>query len=137
MVDASQARSLVNSLPNGLKTQLGRWFEGGVDVSGGEWQRIALARMFFRRNASLWILDEPSAALDINAEVELHDILRKNDNDKMILLISHRFATVRHADEILVLDQGQIIERGAHKDLMAHNGTYQAMFNKQLEGLGD
>ena len=135
VLNVSQARTLVDSLKHGLKTQLGRWFEGGVDISGGQWQRVALARMFFRSGAELWILDEPSAALDIHAEVKLHETLRQNAGQKMVLLISHRFATVRHADEILVLEEGRVVERGNHDELMAAKGLYHEMFEKQAEGL--
>jgi ATP-binding cassette, subfamily B, bacterial len=135
VLKVSQSKSVEQSLSLGLETQLGKWFEGGVELSGGEWQRIALARMFYRKDASLLILDEPSSALDINAELELHESLRHNNDNKMILVISHNFATVRHANEILVLDKGIIIERGSHEELMQIKGKYYKMYQGQIKSI--
>jgi ATP-binding cassette subfamily B protein len=135
VLDQAQASEVVAALPAGTETQLGRWFEGGVELSGGQWQRIALARTFARRSARLWILDEPSSALDIHAEAQMHELLRQNAGDKMVLLISHRMGTVRHADEIVVLEHGRVVERGTHAELMAIGGRYRTMFDLQAASL--
>jgi ATP-binding cassette subfamily B protein len=117
-------------LPNGLDQLLGKRFDGGVDLSGGEWQRLALARAYLRK-AEILILDEPTAALDAQAEHEVYNQFAELATDHMVLLISHRFATVRIADRILVLDEGQIREQGTHDDLVAKQGLYANMFELQ------
>jgi ATP-binding cassette subfamily B protein len=133
-VDLGGARPVVDALPAGLATQLGRWFPGGVDLSGGQWQRVALARAFMRRDADVLVLDEPSAALDIDAEAELFDRVRTTAAGRTVVLISHRFANVRLADRIVVLERRGVAEAGTHTELLARGGLYAAMFNKQARG---
>lgn len=128
------ATNLVEQLPNGFDTQLGRWFSGGVELSGGQWQKLALARAFMRKDADVLVLDEPTAALDIDAEAEVFERVRNLSQGKTLLLISHRFANVRMADRIVVLDKHGIAEDGAHAELMAKDGMYAEMFRKQAQG---
>ncbi len=109
---------------------LGRRFEGGVELSGGEWQKIALARAYLR-DAQLLILDEPTAALDARSELEVFERFAELTEGKMALLISHRFSTVRMADRIVVLSGGRLIEEGNHQQLMASGGVYAGMFEMQ------
>jgi ATP-binding cassette subfamily B protein len=127
---ASGADETLSKLPNGLDQLLGKRFDGGVDLSGGEWQRLALARAYLRQ-AEILILDEPTSALDAAAEHEVYNQFAELAEDRMVLLISHRFATVRIADRILVLDEGQIREQGTHDDLVARQGLYADMFELQ------
>jgi ATP-binding cassette subfamily B protein len=127
------ADGFIGSLPEGYETQLGSQFNGGIDLSGGQWQRLALARMFFR-DAPLVILDEPTAALDPRAERELFDDIRKLYADRTVILISHRFANVRPADRIYVLSDGEITESGSHQELMALGGHYADLFQIQAAG---
>jgi ATP-binding cassette, subfamily B, bacterial len=127
---ASGADETLAKLPKGLDQLLGKRFDGGVDLSGGEWQRLALARAYLRQ-AEILILDEPTAALDAQAEHEVYKQFAELAEDRMVLLISHRFATVRIADRILVLDDGQIREQGTHDDLVAQQGLYANMFELQ------
>ncbi len=124
------ADEIAARLPHGYETGLTRRFEGGVDLSGGEWQTVALARAFVR-NAGLVLLDEPTAALDADAEERLVARLRALMVGRTALLISHRFSTVRLADRILVLDGGRIVEEGTHADLLAANGRYAAWYEMQ------
>jgi ATP-binding cassette subfamily B protein len=128
------AAELVAGLPAGLETQLGRWFHGGVELSGGQWQRVALARAFMRREADILVLDEPTAALDIDAEGEVFARVRELAEGRTVLLISHRFANVRLADRIVVLEASGVVEQGSHAALMAADGLYAAMFRKQARG---
>ena len=111
---------------------LGRRFEGGADLSGGEWQKVALARAYLRE-AQLLVLDEPTAALDARAEYEVFLRFSELTKGKMALLISHRFSTVRMADRILVLRAGELIEQGTHEELMSLRGVYHAMVQRQAE----
>ena len=111
---------------------LGRRFHDGVDLSGGEWQRVAISRAFMR-DADLLILDEPTGSLDAFAEQELHNRLMELTAAKTTLFISHRFSTVRMAQKILVLDKGLLVEHGTHVELMALGGTYARMFTLQAE----
>jgi ATP-binding cassette subfamily B protein len=127
------ASGFIESLPQGYENQLGRWFEGGRNLSGGQWQRLALARLYYR-DGSVLIFDEPTAALDANAEFEVIEALRKQAKGRITVIISHRFSTVRLADKIVVLEEGIISEAGSHEDLVAHNGTYAAMFKLQARG---
>ncbi|MGI8914393.1 MAG: ABC transporter ATP-binding protein [Chloroflexota bacterium] len=124
------AAAVLEKLPQGLDTPLTRAFEGGVDLSGGEWQKIALARAAMR-DAALVILDEPTAALDAQAEYELFQRFRELAEGRTVLLISHRFSTVRMADRILVLEGGRITEAGSHDELIALGGRYAALYEMQ------
>jgi ATP-binding cassette subfamily B protein len=128
--EKSLAASVVAKLEHGYDQMLGRRFETGVELSGGEWQRVALARAYLR-DAQLLILDEPTAALDAKSELEVFERFAELTTDKMALLISHRFSTVRMADRIVVLDGGQLVEQGNHKQLMALGGRYAEMFEMQ------
>ncbi|MGC2333037.1 MAG: ABC transporter ATP-binding protein, partial [Candidatus Acidiferrales bacterium] len=124
------AEKVIQKLPKGYDQLLGRRFEGGVDLSGGEWQKIALARAYLR-DAQLLVLDEPTAALDARAEHEVFQRFAELTQGKMSLLISHRFSTVRMADRILVLEKGGIAEQGHHDQLVKDGGIYAEMFELQ------
>src|SRR5690606_5256520 len=132
-VEDSLAESLLPRLPRGWQQMLGRRFEHGVDLSGGEWQKIALARAYMR-DAQLLILDEPTAALDARAEYEVFQRFSELMRGRMAVLISHRFSTVRMADRILVLQDGQITESGTHDELIRSNGLYAELFFMQAAG---
>jgi ATP-binding cassette subfamily B protein len=123
---------VLERLPDGYETLLGRQFEGGMELSLGQWQRLALARALLRE-APFLILDEPTAAMDAQAEYELYRHFRTLAQGRMTLLISHRFSTVRMADRILVLENGQILEEGTHESLLSHNGRYAELFTLQAE----
>ena len=112
---------------------LGRRFEGGADLSGGEWQKIALGRAYMR-DARLLVLDEPTASLDARAEYEVFRRFSDLTRGKMAVLISHRFSTVRMADRILVLEGGRVTEDGSHEELVALGGRYAELFELQAEG---
>lgn len=127
---ASGVADYVDELPQNYRTPLTRMFEGGHDLSGGQWQRLAIARAFYR-DAPLVILDEPSAALDPRAEYDLFSSLRSTIAGRAALVISHRFSTVRNADRIYVLDAGRVVESGTHDELMAHGGIYAELFSLQ------
>ena len=127
------AKEFIEDLPQGYENQLGRWFTGGQNLSGGQWQRIALSRLYFR-DGSVLIFDEPTAALDANAEFEVIEALRKQAKGRITVLISHRFSTVRLADKIIVLEHGVISEAGSHEELLVQGGTYAQMFNLQARG---
>ncbi len=126
----SLAESVVNKLPDGYDQMLGCRFAGGVDLSGGEWQKIALARTYLR-DAQLLILDEPTAALDARSEHEVFQRFADLTKGKMSVLISHRFSTVRMMDRILVIENGTIAEQGAHNQLLRSGGCYAEMFELQ------
>ena len=123
---------MLDALPHGFDTVLSRLFTGGTDLSGGQWQRVALARSFYR-DAPLLILDEPSAALDPRAEHELFSTLRDALRSRTALFISHRFSTVRGADRIYVLHEGEIVEQGTHDELVCRNGRYAELFRLQTQ----
>ena len=126
----SLADAVIRRLPKGYEQLLGRRFEGGLDLSGGEWQKVALARAYLR-DAQLLILDEPTAALDARSEYEVFQRFAELTHGKMALLISHRFSTVRMADRIVVLENGNIAEQGSHTQLMALSARYAEMFELQ------
>lgn len=128
------AAEFIERLEKGYSTQLGRWFAGGQELSGGQWQKIALSRAYMRRNADILILDEPTAALDAAAEAEVFEHFREHAKGRMTLLISHRFSSVRNADHIMVLDKGRVLERGDHASLMAAGGRYAHLFDLQARG---
>jgi ATP-binding cassette subfamily B protein len=129
----SLAKSVIDRLPNGYDQMVGRRFEGGVDLSGGEWQKFALARAYMR-DAQLLILDEPTATLDARAEYEVFQRFADLTRERMAVLISHRFSTVRMADRILVLAGGVIEEHGTHQQLVALGGRYAELFELQAAG---
>jgi ATP-binding cassette subfamily B protein len=129
----SLAQSVIDTLPGGFEQMVGRRFDGGVDLSGGEWQKFALARAYMR-DAQLLILDEPTATLDARAEYEVFQRFADLTRGRMAVLISHRFSTVRMADRILVLADGQIQEQGTHHELLAVGGQYAELFELQAAG---
>ncbi|WP_422822145.1 ABC transporter ATP-binding protein [Vreelandella songnenensis] len=128
------ADSFIKQMPKGYQTQLGRWFKDGQELSGGQWQKIALSRAYMREEADILVLDEPTAAMDAAAEADVFTRFRAHSRNKMTILISHRFSTVRSADMILVIDQGQVLERGTHEALLALDGRYAALFQLQAKG---
>ncbi|MCB5161493.1 ABC transporter ATP-binding protein [Marinomonas algarum] len=129
-----KATDFIEHLSQGYQTQLGRWFKGGQELSGGQWQKIALARAFMREDADILVLDEPTAAMDAQAEANIFQHFQAHTKDKMAILISHRFSTVRLAHEIIVMEQGHIKERGTHDALLAQQGQYAHLFTLQAEG---
>jgi ATP-binding cassette subfamily B protein len=129
-----RASDFIDTLPAGYHTQLGKWFRDGRELSGGQWQKIALSRAFMRIRADVLVLDEPTASMDARAEAEVFEHFRLLARDRITILISHRFSTVRMADEIAVLDRGRIIERGSHDELMRLNGRYAHLFALQARG---
>jgi len=128
------AAEFIERLSDGYGTQLGRWFVGGQELSGGQWQKVALSRAYMRRDADILILDEPTAALDAGAEAAVFEHFREYAKGRMTLLISHRFSSVRSADHIIVLDQGRIAEQGNHEQLIAGGGRYAELFDIQAQG---
>jgi ATP-binding cassette, subfamily B, bacterial len=117
----------------GIDTVLTKLFEGGTELSGGQWQRIAIARALTRiQNVKLLILDEPTAAIDPDNEHEIYNLIREMSANCMTLIISHRLGMARSADRIIVLDDGMIIEEGTHEELMFKSGKYKDMFTKQM-----
>jgi ATP-binding cassette, subfamily B, bacterial len=132
--EKGRASEFIDSLPAGYQTQLGKWFRDGRELSGGQWQKIALSRAFMRTRADILVLDEPTAAMDAQAEAEVFEHFRQLARDRITILISHRFSTVRMADQILVLSRGRIVERGTHEELMQLNGRYAQLFSLQARG---
>eukprot|EP01030_Chromulinospumella_sphaerica_P007260 gene7260-7104_t len=128
------AAPFIERLDRGYATQLGRWFAGGLELSGGQWQKIALSRAYMRRDADILILDEPTSALDPAAEAAVFEHFSQHTQGRMTLLISHRFSSVRNADHIIVLDQGSILERGDHATLVTAGGRYAQLFDLQARG---
>lgn len=134
--EQSGATDIVNKSPYGWETVLNASFQKGVEPSGGQWQRVALSRAFFR-NAQVLILDEPTAAIDAKAEYAIFNNIFEHYKNKTTLIVSHRFSTVRRASRIIVLDRGKIIENGSHQSLMKKKGLYYDLFTKQAEGYRD
>ena len=126
-----QAAEFIGQLSAAYETQLGRWFNNGQELSGGQWQRIALARAFMRTGAEIFVLDEPTAAMDAETEAQIFEHFRTLTSDRIAILISHRFSTVRYADHIVVLDEGSVVEQGSHEELIARQGRYAHLFNLQ------
>ena len=129
----SLADSVAQRVPQGFDQMLGRRFDNGVDLSGGEWQKVALARAYMRE-AQVLILDEPTAALDARAEYEVFLRFAELTKGRMAVLISHRFSTVRMADRILVLKDGELVDDGTHEELVARGGLYAELFSLQAAG---
>jgi len=129
-----RASEFIETLPAGYQTQLGKWFKDGRELSGGQWQKIALSRAFMRTRADVLVLDEPTAAMDAQAEAEVFEHFRQLARDRITILISHRFSTVRMADRIAVLDHGRMVEYGSHEELMRKDGRYAHLFTLQARG---
>ncbi len=141
-VERAEATALVAQLADGLDTQLGRYFAGGRELSGGQWQRIALARGQMREQPLLTVLDEPTAALDAVTEAAVFDrhvkiAAERRHQGAITLFVSHRFSTVRAADLIVVLDGGRVVETGSHEELMAAGGHYAQLYTLQARGYLD
>ena len=130
------ASPLVDELSGkgGLDAALGQWFRGGVELSGGQWQKIALSRAFMREDADILVLDEPTAALDAESEHTVFERFHALAEGRTTLVISHRFPTVRMADRILVLEGGAVKEEGTHESLLAKDGLYARLFRLQAQG---
>jgi len=129
----SGADKFLDTLPDEYDQIVGKMFEGGIDLSGGQWQKLALARAFYR-DAPILVLDEPTSAIDAKAEYEIFEKVQKLQKDKTVVIISHRFSTVRNADRILVLEDGRIVEEGSHEKLMKEEGLYEELFTLQAKG---
>ncbi len=132
--DKGLATPFIEPMSKGFDTQLGKWFRDGRELSGGQWQKIALSRAFMRKEASILVLDEPTSAIDADAEAKIFERFRELTADQIAIVISHRFSTVRMADTILVLDGGHVVERGSHDELVALGGRYATLFALQAAG---
>ncbi len=128
------AADFIQHMPQQYDTQLGTWFKGGKELSGGQWQKIALARAFMRSHADVLILDEPTAAIDAKAEADIFAHFRELTARRISIIISHRFSTVRIADHIIVLEKGAIVEEGSHAQLLERDGQYARLFRLQAQG---
>jgi ATP-binding cassette subfamily B protein len=129
--DKGLAHPFIAELPEGYQTQLGRWFKGGQELSVGQWQKIALSRAFMRQSADVLIMDEPTASMDAEAEIKAFEHVQAQADERMVILISHRFSTLRMADRIVVLDDGRVAEHGTHAELMDRGGRYARLFELQ------
>ena len=132
--DTGMAATFIDAMPDGYDTQLGRWFKGGRELSGGQWQKIALSRAFMRTDADILVLDEPTAAMDAASEAAIFEHFRSASDEKITILISHRFSTVRAADQIIVIHNGEIVEHGNHDSLLELGGQYASLFRLQAQG---
>jgi ATP-binding cassette, subfamily B, bacterial len=132
--ELGMAAPFIDDLPAGYATQLGKWFKEGRELSGGQWQKIALSRAFMREGADILVLDEPTAAMDARAEAQVFEQFQALAHDRMVILISHRFSTVRMADQILVVQGGRVLEQGSHEELMQLGGHYAQLFALQARG---
>jgi ATP-binding cassette subfamily B protein len=132
--EKGMAAAIVETLPAGYRTPLGKWFNDGRELSGGQWQKVALSRAFMRSRADILVLDEPTAAMDAAAEATIYEHFRGLTQGRIAILISHRFSTVRMADQIVVLQAGHIVERGNHEQLVQRNGLYAHLFSLQARG---
>lgn len=132
--EKGMAAQIIDGLPLGYSTQLGKWFKGGRELSGGQWQAIALSRAYMRTKADILVLDEPTSAMDAGAEASVFEQFRRLNAGKIAILISHRFSTVRIADHIVVIEAGRIVERGNHAELMELRGCYARLFTLQADG---
>ncbi|MGE0488816.1 MAG: ABC transporter ATP-binding protein [Vulcanimicrobiota bacterium] len=128
------AHDFISSLPEGYHTQLGKWFAKGRELSGGQWQKVALSRAFMRERADILVLDEPTSAMDPEAEARIFEHFREVTEEQMAILISHRFSTVRMADQIVVLSEGRVLEQGSHHELLERKGRYAELFHLQAKG---
>ncbi len=132
--DKGMATPFIRELPSQFETQLGKWFKDGRELSGGQWQKIALSRAFMRSEADILVLDEPTASMDAAAEAQVFEHFQSLTRERIAILISHRFSTVRMADQIAVLDDGRIVEHGSHEALVKADGVYARLFALQARG---
>jgi len=132
--EKGMAAPFIAELPDTYRTQLGRWFKGGRELSLGQWQKVALSRAFMRQGADILVLDEPTASMDAAAEALIFQRFREVTETQMAIVISHRFSTVRMADHIIVLAGGRILEEGSHEQLVAKGGHYAHLFSLQAAG---
>jgi ATP-binding cassette subfamily B protein len=133
-IERGGAAPVVAGLREGLDASLGGWFQGGTELSGGQWQKIALARAFMREESDMLILDEPTAALDAESEHAVFERFSELARGRTTIVISHRFPTVRMARKIVVIEGGRVVEAGTHDELVARSGRYARMFALQAEG---
>ena len=136
MFDAAKragASEFIEKLPNKYEQILGKEYEDGEDISGGQWQKLAIARAFYEHPPVL-ILDEPTSAIDAGAEYEIFNNLEKQYLNKTLIMVSHRFSTVRNANKIIVIDEGKKVEQGTHEELLALCGHYAKLFTIQAQG---
>ncbi|NMG06557.1 ABC transporter ATP-binding protein [Brasilonema sp. UFV-L1] len=132
--EKGMALPFIEHLPDNFQTQLGKWFRSGQELSGGQWQKIALARAFMRTNADILVLDEPTSAMDPQAEFDIFNHFRALTKNQMVFLISHRFSTVRMADKIVVIEAGEVVEQGTHEELLQAGRRYATLFSLQAAG---